>query len=171
MDIVRGRIVWRITEDSDRPWAPALFVEEMRSTAAGAVSCRQGWPPAAVNEEVCPADEAGRIARRARSAGKGIEHSIVTWLTPEGMSEAPDRPGRGDLFLTAEAVFTIGADGKLLQCRALRSLYVGRDRPPGAPPGACAGWALGSSLYAAAAGTASRTVNVKVRGYVGLSVK
>jgi hypothetical protein len=84
------------------------------------------------------------------------------------MAEAVDRPDRGALFLSADAVFTIGADGKLLECRVLRSQYVGRDRPRGAPPSPCTGWDLGNNLYLPAAeGTGTRTVNVKVRGYVG----
>ena len=140
----------------------------MRSTAAGAVTCVQGWPPEEMLDETCQAGESVRLAARARSAGKPLTRSIVTWLTPEGMAEAADRPGRGTLFLSAEAVFTIGADGTLLECRALRSQYVGRDRPPGLPPGPCIGWDLGNRLYLPADGaTGTRTVNIRVRGYVG----
>ena len=168
-DSVSGRIFWRLVNDFDRPWAPALFVEEMRSTAAGAVTCWQGWPPASLWDEACPPEASG-LAARARLGGRALTRSVVTRLTPEGMTEAADRPGRGDLFLSADATFTIGADGKLLECRVLRNEYLGLDRRRGAPPNPCADWGVGTNnLYQPAPdGKAARKVDVKVRGYLGL---
>jgi TonB family protein len=166
---VSGRVLWRIVNDFDRPWAPALFVEEMRSTAAGAVTCREGWDSEPVTDEACPAGEAVQLAARARAAGTALTQSLVTKLTPEGMSEATDRPSRGDPYLAADAIFTIGADGKLLECRLVRNTYLGRRHPAGRPPNPCADWDVGTnSLYLPAAeGQARRTVKVTIRGYVG----
>ncbi len=168
-DSVVGRIVWRIVNDFDRPWAPALFVEEMRSSAAGTVSCWQGWDRDALIAEACPPEEGVRLARRAQAARTALTRSIVTRLTPEGMAETADRPGRGEPFLAADMIFTIGADGTLLECRVQRNEYVGRRRPPGMPPDPCADWDVGTNrLYApAAGGEARRTVRVEMRGYVG----
>jgi hypothetical protein len=85
------------------------------------------------------------------------------------MTETADRPGRGDPYWAADAIFTIGADGKLLECRVIRNQYVGRRHPPGIPPDPCADWDVGTnSLYVPAAdGQAVRKVNVKARGYIG----
>jgi TonB family protein len=171
-DALRGRVAWRIVNDFDRPWAPALFVEEMRSTAAGAVTCAQGWPPEESLDEACPAGEAVELAARARAAGKPLTRSIVTKLTPEGMTEAADRPGRGDPYWAADATFTIGAEGKLLECTVTRNAYLGRDRRRGVPPNPCADWDVGTNrLYVPAAdGAAERRVRVTVRGFIGASV-
>jgi protein TonB len=163
--IFRSNIVWRIFNYPDRPWAPARYVEEMRSTADGDFNCREGWD--VLREEACDAREARLLAGRARAAGMALERSIVTKLTPEGMTEAADRLVRGDPFWEAEAIFTIGADGKLLECRALGSRYLGRGRPD-AQLSPCSGWGVGKNLYLPAAeGSGARTVNVSVRGYVG----
>lgn len=164
----RSKASWRITSILERRWAPTLYVEEMLSAADGEYICREGWDGEAPMEEICERPEASRLVGRAYAARKALERSIVTKLTPEGMSEAADRADRGDLFWEADAIFTIGADGKLLECRTLRSHYLGRDRPTGAPPSPCRGWGVGKSLYAPAAeGSGTRTVNVRVRGYVG----
>ena len=167
--IVNAKIVWRLPDNAGDAWAPALLVREMRSTAAGAVTCLSGWPPRALLPDKCPAGEAAGMAERTRAAGTALEQTIVTTLTPEGMTEAADRPGRGDPFWTAEATFTIGADGRLLECGLVRSQYLGRDRRAGAPPDPCADWRVsGDRLYLPAPdGKAVRKVNVTVRGYAG----
>ena len=166
--LFRSKIEWRISNALGRSWTPALYVEEMHADADGRFICREGWGVEALREEACDAREAGSLAGRANAAGKALKRSIVTTLTPRGMTEAADRSVRGDPYWEADAIFTIGADGKLLDCRALRSRYVGRDRPPGAPPSPCTGWGIGKSLYLPAVGTAgTRTVDVRVRGYVG----
>lgn len=168
LGIFRSRIEWRISNAPGRSWAPALYVEEMRAAADGMLFCREGWDVEAPREEACDARKAGLLAGRAIEAGTVLEQSVVTMLTPEGMTEAAGRSVRGDPFWEADAIFTIGADGKLLECRALRSQHLGRDRPPGAPLSPCTGWGIGKNLYLPAVGGAeTRTVNVRVRGYVG----
>lgn len=168
-DTVYGRIVWRLVNDFDRPWEPALFVEEMRSVAGGAVTCWQGWPPGRLWPESCPGAEAASFAARARAVGTGLEQSIVTWLTPEGMADVADRPGRGTPFYAADGTFTIAPDGKLVECRLTRNEYLGRDRSRGTPPDRCADWDVGTNkLYVAnPGGPAARKVKVTIRGYVG----
>lgn len=161
-----GRITWRIEPAYNRPFAPMLMVEEMRSDAAGALSCSSSFNTRPPEPKPCEAAQTGaQLAALARSQRMPMALSTVMTLTPQGMAPLADRAARGDLYRSADATLTIAADGSIFQCRLVRSAWHGGGNI-GVPPSPCIDWHPGMQLYAAAAdGGPNRIVNVTVRGY------
>jgi hypothetical protein len=148
-----------------------MIVEEMRSDAAGGLTCwssGNGVPPALKD---CTDRRSGaQLAALARSLRMPLELATVITLTPQGAAPPADRVARGDLYRSSDALLTIGADGSILECRITRNTWHGGGNT-GVPPSPCNDWYPGMELYAPAAGTPNRVVNLAVRGYAKHSIR
>jgi protein TonB len=165
-DKYRGQVAWRINRPLYQPFEPLMFVEEIRSDAAGIVTCwstSDGEPP---REGPCTARTTGpALAALARAQGKPLALATIVRLTPDGAPELPDRAARGDLYKASDAILTIAADGSILECRLGRNQWLGGGNR-GVPPDPCLDWYPGMKLYAPAAeGTPPRKIKLALRGY------
>jgi protein TonB len=169
-DRFAGRVAWRINRRLDRPFEPFTMVEEMRSDAAGTLSCwsaRDGEPAA---PKPCSGPTGLQLAALARSQNMPLALSIVVRLTPQGMAQPADDDARGDLYSLSDARLTIARDGSILECQIVRRTWVGGGNR-GTPPNPCIDWYPRMRLYAPAPeGAPARIVDVTVRSYAKHSI-
>ena len=110
-----GRIIWKIERPHLQPFAPMTMVEEMRSDAAGALSCSSSFNAAPPQPKPCKAEQTGAqlAALARRNACRWL--CRPSWRSPR--KAQPRRPipsARGDLFRSSDAILTVGADGSIL---------------------------------------------------------
>jgi TonB family protein len=171
-DRAGGKISWRLNTPWDLPFEPVMLIAEMRSTPTGDVTCWSQFNHDEAHPQPCGPELAAQLGGRARATNKAVEHSIVTRFTPAGAAPLADRGdtgGRGDPFLAIDALFSIGSNGAVLECRVTRSERIGPNAAAGAPPDVCRDYPVDTRLFQrAAAKGPPRSVSFEMRGYLRL---
>lgn len=166
-DTVSARIVWRIEASQAFPVAAMAFVESMRATPAGEVTCTDFVNGQAAQGPPCSPDLARRMGAAARAAGREMGQTIVRTITPSGEAERSERGDEGTQIVYAEAAVDIAPDGSILQCRIVRNEALGPavgSSPPGDP---CLNFRTGDRRFEPATGAGRpRTIVFRARVYV-----
>jgi TonB family protein len=167
-DTVVGRITWRLPEEALTPFKPSLTVETMTVNPAGEVVCATAADGQPARPESCDSDEISEIAALAREAGKIVEGTMVTAITPEGESELADHGNHGRRVVDAETVLSIAPNGSILECRVARKRIAAEFEPGDGEMDPCEDYPVGARLFEPAPGGApgpTRKVRVGFRIY------
>jgi TonB family protein len=121
-----GRVTWQLPpEDEGDSFTPGRYMNRLDADAAGAIRCTvsiDAAPGQAGQESTCEQFAETGTAESLRLLHAEASLTIIFAVTPEGETPlAGDESGLGERLSEMESRITIAADGRVTDCRPLRS--------------------------------------------------
>jgi TonB family protein len=165
-DTVGSRVRWVLPDERPPrlPFEPIRFVSSMHVAAGGAITCSTNTSPDARDSmsAECGMFAGSGAARVLRAARTDATITNIFTIVPEGTPVPSGGPADyGRTMVDAEAALSIGADGRVAECRMTA------ERTPAGPSDICTVYPAGAAMFEPARGPGPlRIVHISMKVYL-----